>query len=90
MEAFLVREPWLLPCGGYGPIATETYGVTGSIFVAPVLEFEAVRRELKNFGGHELACFHALEGTFDAINILRFEFAPGCTIPAFFACPRVF
>jgi hypothetical protein len=57
VDAFLMGEPWLLPCGGYGPVATEAYGVAGAIVIAPVLEVEAVRGELKNFGGHEWPAF---------------------------------
>ena len=50
-------EPWLLPCGGYGPVAAEADGVAGAIVIGPVLEVEAVRGELKNFGGHEWPAF---------------------------------
>ena len=55
--AFFVGEPWLLPGSGYGPVATQAYGITGAIFVAPVLEVKVVRGELKNPGGHEWPAF---------------------------------
>jgi hypothetical protein len=61
VSAFLMREPLLLLAGGYGSVAPEAYGVTGSIFITPVLEVEAVRGELKIRAGHEMACFQALE-----------------------------
>jgi hypothetical protein len=64
--AFLMREPWLLPGGGYGSVAAEAYGVTGSIFVVPVLEVEAVGGWVEPRVGHKVACFRATD--FDAIN----------------------
>jgi hypothetical protein len=57
VDAFLMGEPWLLPCGGYGPVAAEADGVAGAIAIVPVLEVEVVRGELKNFGGHEWPAF---------------------------------
>ena len=57
MDVFLMGKPWLLPCGGYGTVAAEAYGVAGAIVIAPVLEVEAVPGELKNFGGHEWPAF---------------------------------
>jgi hypothetical protein len=57
VDAFLVGEPLLLPCGGYGPVAAEAYGVTGSIFVVSVLEVEAVGGALKIPGGHGWPAF---------------------------------
>jgi hypothetical protein len=66
VHAFLMREPWLLPGGSYGSVAAEAYGVTGSIFVVPVLEVEAVGGWVKPRVGHKVACFRATD--FDAIN----------------------
>ena len=57
MGAFLVGEPGLLPRRGYGSVAAEAYGVTGSIVITPVLEVEAIRGELKNCGGHGWPAF---------------------------------
>jgi hypothetical protein len=70
VDAFLVREPLLLPGRGYGPVAAEAYGVAGAIAIVPVLEAESVRGELKNFGGHEWPAF--MRRNFAAIHILRF------------------
>jgi hypothetical protein len=57
VNAFLVGEPGLLPRRGYGSVAAEAYGVTGSIVITPVLEVEAIRGELKNCGGHGWPAF---------------------------------
>ena len=57
MVAFLVGEPWFLPCGGYGPVAAEADGVAGAIFIASVLEVEGTQGELKIGGGHEWPAF---------------------------------
>jgi hypothetical protein len=57
VDAFLVREPWLLPGGGYGPVAAEAYGVTGAILVGPVLEVKGTWGELENGGGHKWPAF---------------------------------
>ena len=57
VDAFLMGEPWLLPCGGYGPVAAKAYGVAGAIVIASVLEVEGTGRELKNFSGHEWPAF---------------------------------
>jgi hypothetical protein len=57
VDVFLMREPQLQSRGGYCPVAAETYRVTGSIVIPPVLEVKAVRGELKNFGGHRWPAF---------------------------------
>jgi hypothetical protein len=57
VDAFLMGEPWPLPGGGYGPVAAEAYGVAGAIFIVFVPEVEAVRGEVKIFGGHEWPAF---------------------------------
>jgi hypothetical protein len=64
--AFLMGEPWLLPCGGYGSVAAKADGVTGSVFVVPVLKVEAVGGWLERGVGHKVAAFEATD--FDAIN----------------------
>jgi hypothetical protein len=61
VNAFLMGEPGLLPRRGYGSIAAEAYGVTGSIVITPVLEVEGVRGELKICGGHGWPAFKRLE-----------------------------
>jgi hypothetical protein len=59
VDAFLVGEPLFLPRGGYGSVAAEADGVTGSIFVVAVLKVEAVGGGLKTLVGHRMACFQA-------------------------------
>jgi hypothetical protein len=71
VSAFLVREPLFLPRGGYGSVAAEAYGITGSVFVVAVLEVEAVGGGWKTLVGHEMACFQA-GGNSTLSTILRF------------------
>jgi hypothetical protein len=61
VDAFLMGEPRLLLAGGYGSVAAEADGVTGSIFVISMLEVEAIRGEMEIRGSHWVACFQTLE-----------------------------
>lgn len=61
MDAFLMGEPRLLLAGGYGSVAAEADGVTGSIFVISMLEVEAIRGEMKIRGSHGWPAFKRLE-----------------------------
>jgi hypothetical protein len=75
--AFLVGEPVLIPCGGYGAVAAEAYRVAGSVGVMPVLEtgaeleVKAGRDEVQICCGHVLACFQTPERVTVGISILR-------------------
>jgi hypothetical protein len=55
--AFLMRQPWLLPSGGYGSVAPEADRIAASILMTPVLKVEAVRGELKIGGSHKRPAF---------------------------------
>jgi hypothetical protein len=80
VHAFLMGEPWLLPCGGYGSVAAKADGVTGSIFVVPVLKVEAVGGWLERGVGHKVAAFE--QRTSMASTILRFGYQSGYEIRA--------
>jgi hypothetical protein len=57
VDAFLMGEPRLLLAGGYGSVAAEADGVTGSICVISMLEVEAIRGEMKIRGSHGWPAF---------------------------------